>query len=275
VFGFTWGDWLYFELIGKLLGLAIYNHVILDLQFPLVLYKKLMSIEPTLDDLKETHPDLYAGFLKLLQFEGNVETVYEDVSFQITYEYFGEHRVYDLKPNGSQIPLTNLNRQEYVNLYMKYLLVDSVKRQWIEFEKGFKMVCDSEAFKLFRYEELELLICGSQSLDFDELEKAARYDNGFSKEHPFIKSFWEVVKNLDIERKKKLLKFTTGSARAPIGGLSQLRLIIARNGGDSDHLPSAHTCFNHLLLPEYSSKQKLKNRLEKALDLASEGFGML
>jgi hypothetical protein len=50
-----------------------------------------------------------------------------------------------------------------------------------------------------------------------------------------------------------------------------LRLIIARNGGDSDRLPSAHTCFNHLLIPEYSSEDKLRSRMMTALELAAEG----
>jgi hypothetical protein len=49
-------DFIEFELIGKLLGLAIYNDVILDLQFPHVLYKKLCGIPVTFEDLKETHP---------------------------------------------------------------------------------------------------------------------------------------------------------------------------------------------------------------------------
>lgn len=42
----------------------------------------------------------------------------------------------------------------------------------------------------------------------------------------------------------------------------------------SSRLPSAHTCFNHLLLPEYSSKEKLRERLLAAIHNA-EGFGML
>lgn len=36
----------------------------------------------------------------------------------------------------------------------------------------------------------------------------------------------------------------------------------------------AHTCYNVLLLPEYSSQEKLKERLMKAIDY-SKGFGML
>lgn len=37
-----------FELIGSLIGLAIYNSVILDVNFPLVLYKKLKEESLTL-----------------------------------------------------------------------------------------------------------------------------------------------------------------------------------------------------------------------------------
>lgn len=50
-------------------------------------------------------------------------------------------------------------------------------------------------------------------------------------------------------------------------------LVISKNGGDSDRLPTAHTCFNHLLLPSYSSKAKLRDRLDLAIE-QSEGFGL-
>lgn len=52
--------------------------------------------------------------------------------------------------------------------------------------------------------------------------------------------------------------FTTGCDRAPINGLSHLPLVVGRHGPDTERLPCAHTCFNHLLLPEYSSKEKLE-----------------
>ncbi len=61
--------------------------------------------------------------------------------------------------------------------------------------------------------------------------------------------------------------------RAPVGGLGHLKLIIQRSGGDTDRLPSAHTCFNVLLLPEYSSQDKLCQRLLLAIENA-QGFGL-
>jgi hypothetical protein len=37
-----------FELVGILMGLAIYNSNILDLHLPIACYKKLLNIQPTL-----------------------------------------------------------------------------------------------------------------------------------------------------------------------------------------------------------------------------------
>lgn len=46
--------------------------------------------------------------------------------------------------------------------------------------------------------------------------------------------FWELVHDFNLEEKRKLLQFTTGSDRVPVGGLSKLKLIITRHGGDTD-----------------------------------------
>jgi ubiquitin-protein ligase E3 A len=70
------------------------------------------------------------------------------------------------------------------------------------------------------------------------------------------------------------LAFCTGSDRAPILGLGSLPIYIGRHGDEDERLPSAHTCFNHLLIPEYSSKEKLKVKLELAIE-NSEGFGLI
>ena len=61
--------------------------------------------------------------------------------------------------------------------------------------------------------------------------------------------------------------------RAPVGGLRELVLLIQRSGPDTDRLPTAHTCFNALLMPEYSSESKLRTCLTTAIENA-EGFGL-
>jgi hypothetical protein len=42
-----------FELIGMILGLAIYNNITLDINFPMGLYKKLQGVQCDMEDLAE------------------------------------------------------------------------------------------------------------------------------------------------------------------------------------------------------------------------------
>lgn len=113
-----------------------------------------------------------------------------------------------------------------------------------------------------------------QDFDFKELEEATEYEGDYTSECQTIIDFWTIVHAWPIEFKRKLLEFTTGSDRVPVGGLSRLKMVIVRNGPDSDRLPTSHTCFNVLLLPEYETKEKLEERLLKAINY-SKGFGMI
>ncbi|XP_045553458.1 ubiquitin-protein ligase E3A isoform X3 [Salmo salar] len=264
-----------FTLIGIVLGLAIYNNCILDVHFPMVVYRKLMGKKGTYLDLADSHPVQYQSLKELLDYEGDVE---EDmmITFQISQtDLFGEPITYDLKENGDQIPVGEDNRKEFVSLYGDYILNKSVERQFKAFRRGFQMVTNESPLKcLFRPEEVELLICGSRNLDFHALEETTEYDGGYNKDCRIIKDFWETVHLFGEEDKRLFLQFTTGTDRAPVGGLGKLKMIIAKNGPDTDRLPTSHTCFNALLLPEYDTKDKLKERLLKAITYA-KGFGML
>ena len=89
---------------------------------------------------------LYKGLRQFLEFEGNVEEF--GLNFQVTVDVFGEWKTYDLKPDGENIAVTNENRQEYVDLYISWLLEDSIKQQFDAFKSGFQTVCNSEAMKV-------------------------------------------------------------------------------------------------------------------------------
>jgi hypothetical protein len=129
------------------------------------------------------------------------------------------------------------------------------------------------SISLLRPEELELLVCGTPHLDFHELQSVARYEGGYSADTPLVQWFWEIVHDMDLEARRKLLMFVTGSTKAPIGGLGKLSILIQRAGPDSSQLPTSHTCFNTLLLPEYPGKKKLHERLMTAIN-ECHGFGL-
>ncbi|KAG4087335.1 hypothetical protein H8356DRAFT_1281619 [Neocallimastix lanati (nom. inval.)] len=264
----------HFELVGIVIGLALYNGVILAVNFPRLMYKRLLDEEPTLEDIKLAFPALGKGLEQMLNWtDGDVGDIFMR-SFQISYEVYGQVKTYNLVENGENILVTNENREEFVKLYIHHLVIDSIKRQFTAFRRGFYKVCGGYALKMCRAEELELLISGSVELDYEELEKATEYDDGYSKDHIVIKNFWEIVHAMTYDQKKKLLMFVTASDRVPLKGLGNLTFVIQRNGPDTDRLPTALTCFGRLLLPEYSTKEKLKNRLLTAIENA-KGFGLV
>ncbi|KAI3636957.1 hypothetical protein MIR68_005224 [Amoeboaphelidium protococcarum] len=261
-------------LIGRLIGLAIYNSVILDVQFPVALYKKLSGLKPSLDDLLQYDPILGKSMEDLLDFkDGDVKDVY-DRSFAVDFSVFDQTHQNELLPNGQSIDLMNDNREQFVQLYVDFIFNKSCDMLFQSFADGFWSVCQGSAISLFHPLEMELLICGTLDLDFNELRKHTQYDGGYAADSPVVSLFWDVAVNLDTEQKKRLLFFTTGTDRVPVHGFSKLGFTITKSGPDSERLPSSHTCFNVLLLPEYSSSDKLKDKLLTALQNA-EGFGMI
>lgn len=265
-----------YALVGKLLGLAIYNSVILDVSFPKCLYRKLLGLDVGLEDLKDLDPLMHRSLSQLLACKEEEFESFGIETFSCMLEGIDESKHWiELKEQGGQLPLQWSDRHEWVSLYVDMLLSRSISQQFASFKKGFDSLCSDTALStLFRPEEVEELICGCPCLSFDELEQVAQYENGFHPQHPYIKDFWSIVHEMSDEDKRKLLAFTTGSDRIPVGGLSKLTFVISKNGPDSDRLPTAHTCFNILLLCEYCDKEKLRRMLTIAIQ-NYEGFGLI
>ena len=262
-----------YELIGIIFGLAIYNNTILDVKLPITVYKKLLGIKPDLEDMKQCDPELYHTLSYLRN--NNDENLKEDLdtNFTVIDAKFGEKLVIPLKPNGENIMIDNKNKDEYVDLYLDWYFNKSIYEYFNSFEKGFYRVFNRNLSKILTPDELELIICGTQFLDFNELKNACQYEE-YEKDSETIKDFWEVVLKFNEEEKKKFLSFVTGCDRAPIDGLGSLPITISNGGSDINQLPSAHTCFNNLILPDYKNKEKLKKLLLTAINY-SEGFGLI
>lgn len=68
--------------------------------------------------------------------------------------------------------------------------------------------------------------------------------------------------------------FITGNDRKPVTCTENWKLVIVKNWCDTDTLPSSQTCFNTLLLPEYATEDKIKNKLGIAIFM-KKGFFLL
>ncbi|CAF0709989.1 unnamed protein product [Brachionus calyciflorus] len=271
-----------YNLIGVLMGLAVYNGEILEIRFPPCVYKKLLSDNITVNssgvlpnlslyDLSQIMPSIAKSLQNLLDYEGDVQEDFM-MKFVASYNEFDTVKTAELKENGANIDLTNENRKEFVELYIDFLLNKSIYQQFKAFYNGFHSVCASNAILLFRPEEIELLVCGSpEPLNINELRMIALYEN-YTEKDDIIQWFWDIIKTeFNTNQKKRFLLFTTGSDRIPVGGFKEMNFKISRIEC-KDQLPMAHTCFNQLILPHYKTKKDLKNKLLIAIENA-EGFG--
>ncbi|KAL8920075.1 MAG: hypothetical protein Q9208_006428 [Pyrenodesmia sp. 3 TL-2023] len=227
-----------FFLIGVVLGLAIYNSTILDVALPTFLFRKLLANAPaytgpatslhrpstvlSLNDLAELRPSLAAGLQQLLDYDGDVEETFCR-DFLLEDDRYGQAFRVPLCYNGENRAVTNSNRVEFVELYVKYLLETSVSRQFEPFKRGFFSVCGGNALTLFRPEEIELLVRGSdEPLDVATLRAVAIYDGWKQDERTSNEAvpawFWDLFTEAAPNEQRTLLSFITGSDRLPAMG---------------------------------------------------------
>jgi len=244
----------------------------LDVRFPHAIYRKLLRLPLGLEDLIDE--DVRKGLKTLLDYDGDDAEDIFCLNFEITWMVLGKEQKKELKVGGSDIAVTSENKEEYVMLYVKWLLVDSIESQYGEFERGFMKVMENSSLEILLAEELELLVTGTPELDFYALEKASDYEGGYDKDSPVVTNVWKWVQSASLSTQESFLKFCTGSSKAPIGGLSEMPFKIQRAGADSMQLPTAHTCFNTLLVSDYGDDyEKLSDRLGRAV-IECEGFGL-
>lgn len=278
-----------FELLGLLVSLAVYNGLTLPFTFPLALYRKLLGEPVTqLEHIEDGWPVLAKGLNDLLEWDdGDVEDVFMRTYVFSTDTPAGTSSInMELDPGKSpEVPpgmlgkraqmeapmVNNKNRHQYVDDYVLWLTHRSIEIEYTSFEKGFFTCLDRKAVSLFDPASLKLLVEGNQEIDVDALEKTAAYD-GYSAAEPLIRDFWQIVRSFPPEQVRSLLEFVTASDRVPFDGIHSIDFLIQKNGDDDARLPSSATCFGRLLLPAYSSKEKMEERLRSAIE-NSQGFG--
>lgn len=321
-----------FFLVGVVLGLAIYNSTILDIALPPFAFRKLLLAAPmaptsstpttantlspispsshhqqlrpqmayTLDDLAEYRPRLAHGLRQLLAFDGDVEETFA-LDFALDAERYGAVERVPLCPGGERRAVTNANRREYVDAYVRYQLEAAVARQFEPFKRGFfTVVCGGGggghaggALSLFRPEEIDLLVRGSsgsdQPLDVAALRAGAVYDGwdrsgasgkknkddrgDLAEDEPTVRWFWDTFARAPPADQRRLLAFVTGSDRVPAMGAASLGIRVACLGDDCGRFPTARTCFNSLGLWRYTERERFEGMLWRAVK-ESEGFGL-
>lgn len=263
----------YFKFIGRVAGMAVYHGKLLDGFFIRPFYKMMLEKPIELKDMESVDTEYFNSLVWIKENDPSEL----DLNFAVDEESFGKTIQRELKPNGTNIPVTNDNKHEYINLVIQWRFVSRVEAQMRAFLDGFKDLIPLSMLKIFDENELELLMCGIGTIDVKDWREHTNYKGDYNANHLVVQWFWRVVLSFNPEMRSRVLQFVTGTSRVPMNGFKELygsngpQPFTIEKWGTPNNFPRAHTCFNRLDLPPYESYQQLRDKLIKAIE-GSEGF---
>lgn len=199
--------------------------------------------------------------------------------------------------------MTLANLEEYIERVTQVFLVDGVQHQFNAFVKGFNNILSVEHLRVFTVNELSTLLCGVDENANDIWNKHSKYhsspstqaptnnslallentklEHGYNHTSRAIGFLMEILGEFTGTQRRGFLKFVTGSPRLPVGGFKALnpKLTIVRKDHTppltpDDYLPSVNTCFYYLKLPDYTSKDVMKEKLLFAIENGQDSFSL-
>lgn len=267
----------WFRFAGRVLGLAVVHQYLLDAFFTRPFYKALLRVPWSLGDVEALDAEFHQSLLWVK--ENDITELDMDLTFSVNEEVFGQVTERELKLNGKTLAVTEKNKKEYIERMVKWRLERGVTEQTEGLIRGFHEVLDARLVSMFDARELELVIAGTVEIDIHDWRRNTEYRSGYHDQHPVVQWFWSAIEKFDNERRLRLLQFVTGTSSIPYEGFSALR---GSNGprkfciekwGRITSLPRAHTCFNRLDLPSYTSFDMLFEKLVTAVEETST-FGI-
>ncbi|KAG5849927.1 hypothetical protein ANANG_G00076900 [Anguilla anguilla] len=265
----------YFCFIGRFIAMALFHGKFIDTGFSLPFYKRMLSKKLTIKDLESIDPEFYNSLIWIR--DNNIEECGLEMYFSVDMEILGKITSHDLKPDGTNLLVTEENKEEYIGLMAEWRFSRGVEEQTKAFLDGFNEVVPLQWLQYFDEKELEVMLCGMQEVDLQDWQRNTVYRH-YTRNSKQIVWFWQLVKEVDNEVRLRLMQFVTGTCRLPLGGFAELmgsngpqKFCIEKVGKDT-WLPRSHTCFNRLDLPPYKSFEQLKEKLLFAIE-ETEGFG--
>ncbi|KAM8862952.1 itchy E3 ubiquitin protein ligase b isoform 1-T1 [Spinachia spinachia] len=265
----------YFRFIGRFIAMALFHGKFIDTGFSLPFYKRMLNKPLALKDLESIDPEFYNSLMWIK--DNDIEECGLEMFFSVDKEILGEVSTHELKPDGGELQVTEENKEEYIRLVAEWRMSRGVEEQTQAFFEGFNEVLPQQYLQYFDAKELEVMLCGMQEIDLGDWQRSTIYRH-YARSSKQIVWFWQFIKEMDNEKRMRLLQFVTGTCRLPVGGFADL---MGSNGpqkfciekvGKENWLPRSHTCFNRLDLPPYKSYEQMKEKLMFAIE-ETEGFG--
>ncbi|KKK17448.1 ubiquitin-protein [Aspergillus rambellii] len=243
-----------------------------DLANSLLLLKRFATAKKAIEEKKFLSGYEKAQALTAVEVDG---VTVEDLSLDFTLPGYP---AIELIKNGSNISVTMDNVDLYVDRVVDMTLGDGVQAQVEAFRAGFSQVFSYSALQTFTPNELVMLFGrAEEDWTIETLMDSIKADHGFNMDSRSVRNLLQTMSELNTQQRRDFLQFVTGSPKLPIGGFKSLTpifTVVCRPSEPpytpDDYLPSVMTCVNYLKLPDYSTLDVLRGRLDVAI---KEGQG--
>ncbi len=154
------------------------------------------------------------------------------------------------------------------SIYKEPPILTNQQGMFNSFAEGLSSILPVEIFSIFTGVELRDHFCGNAEIDVELLRKVVEYE-GYDENDAVIKYFWETLREMTTHEKKLFLQFVWARSRMPLKESdfeAPFKIQRSSRSSSNDALPSASTCFFSLSLPEYRSKEILREKLLFAIN---------
>ncbi|KAF2267328.1 hypothetical protein CC78DRAFT_530919 [Lojkania enalia] len=291
-----------FKMLGKFVARSMLDSRIIDVSFNPTFFRigeGNAAVTPSLGSVKSVDNDL-ANALKLLRRFANAkkqidengsltaaqkvealqsiaidDSRVEDLGLDFTLPGYPSIELVD---NGQDISVAIDNVDKYVDKVLDFTLGSGVQRQVDAFRAGFSQVFPYSALKAFTPDELVMLFGRvEEDWSLETLMDSIKADHGYNLDSKSVRNLLQVMSELSSQQRRDFLQFVTGSPKLPIGGFKSLTpmfTVVCKPSEppytSDDYLPSVMTCVNYLKMPDYSSMDVLREKLNVAI---KEGQG--
>lgn len=233
-----------FKILGKFVARSMLDSRIIDISFNPAFFRiadTLSSVAPSLGTVKAVDEDLAKSLIMLKQFVkakdaiNNDKTLsshqkaqavenirvdgvrVEDLSLDFTLPGYPN---IELTADGSNVPLTIENVDQYVDSVIDMTLGSGVQRQVDAFRAGFSQVFPFSALRAFTPNELVMLFGqAEEDWSIETLMDSIKADHGFNMDSKSVRNLLHTMCELDPQQRRDFLQFVTGSPKLPIGGM--------------------------------------------------------
>jgi hypothetical protein len=261
-----------FYRFGQLLGVAIRSQAVLDIDIVDLFWQGLLGYE--LNESYLANFDYTASRqIQFVDFMDNIELneeqfneIYNDLTW--TAVLSDSKTKVDLIKNGAQKSVEYKTRYNYSALLSKTRLNES-SLQLSYIRSGLYSIVPQASLSLLTAQELENRVCGSIKLDLQLLKRhTVIAPKNFDDSSEIIEHFWSVLSEFSDEDQAKFLQFAWARNRLPPqtgkenNWRMKLNILEAANQQD---LVTSETCFFNVNMPNYSSKELLRDKLHLAI----------